>query len=42
VKQINAPTLFVQGTVDTLFTLDEAVENYRILRSRGVPTAMIW
>jgi ABC-2 type transport system ATP-binding protein len=42
VKQIHAPTLFVQGTVDTLFTLDEAVANYTILRGDGVPTAMIW
>lgn len=42
VGRINAPTLFVQGTVDTLFTLDEAVSNYEILRNHGVPTAMIW
>jgi ABC-2 type transport system ATP-binding protein len=42
VNQIRVPTLFVQGTVDTLFTLDEAVRNYEILRSHGVPTAMIW
>jgi ABC-2 type transport system ATP-binding protein len=42
VNQIRVPTLFVQGTVDTLFTLDEAVENYQILRSHGVATAMIW
>lgn len=42
VSKIRVPTLFVQGTVDTLFTLDEAVENYRILRRNGVPTAMVW
>ena len=42
IKQINIPTLFVQGTVDTLFTLDEAVTNYRILRDKGVPTGMLW
>ena len=42
VNKIRVPTLFVQGTVDTLFTLDEAVENYRILRKHNVPTAMIW
>jgi ABC-2 type transport system ATP-binding protein len=42
VGRITAPTLFVQGTVDTLFTLDEAVTNYEILRRRGVPTAMVW
>jgi ABC-2 type transport system ATP-binding protein len=42
VRRITAPTLFIQGTVDTLFTLDEAVTNYRILRDRKVPTAMLW
>jgi ABC-2 type transport system ATP-binding protein len=42
VGRITAPTLFVQGTVDTLFTLDEAVTNYGILRKRGTPTAMLW
>ncbi len=42
VNKINIPTLFVQGTVDTLFTLDEAVSNYTILKARNVPTAMIW
>jgi ABC-2 type transport system ATP-binding protein len=42
VGRISAPTLFIQGTVDTLFTLDEAVTNYRMLRARGVPTRMLW
>jgi ABC-2 type transport system ATP-binding protein len=42
VADITAPTLFEQGTIDTLFTLDEAVANYRILKDRGVPTAMLW
>ena len=42
VDRITAPTLFIQGTVDTLFTLDEAVTNYRMLRARNVPTAMLW
>ena len=41
-SRINVPTLIVQGTVDNLFTLDEGITNYRILRSRGVPTAMLW
>ena len=40
--QITAPTLLIQGTVDTLFTLDEAIRNYRVLRAHGVPTAMLW
>ncbi len=42
IDQVSVPTLFVQGTVDTLFTLDEAVTNYESLRKRGIPTAMIW
>ena len=42
INQITAPTLFIQGTVDTLFTLDEAVTNYEILRARRIPTAMLW
>jgi len=40
--QIRVPTLFVQGTVDTLFTLQEAVDNYRVLRAGGVQTSMLW
>ncbi len=42
VNKIRAPTLLVQGTVDTLFTLHEAETNYAILKSHGVPTAMLW
>jgi ABC-2 type transport system ATP-binding protein len=42
VSRINVPTLIVQGTVDNLFTLDEGIANYEILRGRGVPTAMLW
>jgi ABC-2 type transport system ATP-binding protein len=42
VRRITVPTLLVQGTVDTLFTLQEAVTNYRILRSRGTPVKMLW
>ena len=42
VSKITAPTLFEQGTVDTLFTLDEAVTNYDLLKAKGVPTAMLW
>jgi ABC-2 type transport system ATP-binding protein len=42
VARIDVPTLFVQGTVDTLCTLDEAIVNERILRTRHVPTAMLW
>jgi ABC-2 type transport system ATP-binding protein len=40
--RIHIPTLFVQGTVDTLFTLQEGVDNYEALRADGVTTAMQW
>jgi ABC-2 type transport system ATP-binding protein len=42
VAHIRAPSLFLQGTVDTVFTLQEAAANYRILKQRGVPTSMLW
>ena len=42
VERIRIPTLLIQGTVDTLFTLDEATTNYRILRANKVPSKMIW
>jgi len=42
VARIHVPTLIIQGTVDTLFTLQEGVENYQILKKAGVPTAMVW
>jgi len=34
--------LLEQGTIDTLFSLDEAATNYKILKDNGVPTAMLW
>lgn len=42
IGDVEVPTLIVQGTVDTLFTLDEGVDNYRALRDDGVPVAMLW
>ncbi len=42
VDRIRIPTLLIQGTADTLFTLDEATTNYGILRANKVPTKMIW
>ena len=42
VERIRVPTLIVQGTTDTLFTLDEAITNYGILRRNGVPAKMVW
>jgi len=40
--QIHIPTLIVQGTVDTLFTLQEGVDNYEALKADGVTTSMRW
>ncbi len=42
VTRVRVPTLVVQGTVDTLFTLDEGILNYRAVRAQGVPVAMLW
>jgi len=40
--RIRVPTLIVQGTVDTLFTLQEALDNHAALARNGVPLKMIW
>lgn len=42
VDQIRTPTLLVHGTVDTLFTLQEAITNFGILQGNDVPVAMLW
>ncbi len=42
VGRIRAPTLLIQGTADNLFTLQEAVNNYVILRRHHVPVKMLW
>ncbi|UDY36873.1 alpha/beta hydrolase family protein [Dermatobacter hominis] len=42
VAGIDAPTMVVGGTVDTLFTLDEDVTNYRMLRDADTPVSMYW
>ncbi|MCK0176696.1 CocE/NonD family hydrolase [Mycolicibacterium sp. F2034L] len=41
VRNITAPTLFLQGTVDDLFTLQQAMDNAMALRPE-VPSKMIW
>lgn len=48
--KITAPTLLIQGTVDTLFPLDEAIRNFRAIdrnkqgprRGVGVPVKMVF
>jgi ABC-2 type transport system ATP-binding protein len=42
IRRIKAPTLIVQGTVDTLFTLQEGADNYGALRAAGTTTSMVW
>ena len=42
VEQVRVPTLLVHGTVDTLFTLDEALTNLEIVEGNGVPSGMVW
>ena len=42
VNNITAPTMLVQGTVDTLFTLAEADANAKVLIANGVPTKVEW
>jgi len=42
VDRIRIPTLILQGTVDTLFTLREAMDNHAVLKANGVPLKMMW
>lgn len=42
VDRISIPTFLTQGTPDTLFTLQEAITNYGILRRNGVQVKMLW
>ncbi|WP_018658047.1 alpha/beta hydrolase family protein [Actinomadura flavalba] len=42
VKNIKAPTLVLQGTVDTLFTLREGLEFSERIKKNGVPVKTVW
>jgi ABC-2 type transport system ATP-binding protein len=42
VSDITAPTLLIQGTVDGLFPLAQAVTNAQLLAANDVPVKMIW
>ena len=42
VTSITAPTLLIQGTVDTMFTLQEAHDNAMALIANGVQTKVVW
>jgi ABC-2 type transport system ATP-binding protein len=39
---IDIPTLFLQGTVDTLFPLQQAMDNALQIEPNGAPMKMIW
>ncbi len=41
VSNIRAPTLLLQGTVDTLLPPGEAITNFELLRASGVPVKML-
>lgn len=41
-SNVTAPTLLIQGTVDTLFSLQEAQANALALMANGVPTKVLW
>lgn len=38
---LDVPTLLMQGSVDTLFTINEAVANYEHVRANGAPAKLI-
>ncbi|MCD0447624.1 alpha/beta fold hydrolase [Actinocorallia sp. API 0066] len=42
VKRIKVPTLVLQGTVDTLFTLRQGVATYKQVKANGAPAKMVW
>ncbi|UXA18760.1 S9 family peptidase [Mycobacterium sp. SMC-4] len=42
IDQITAPTLLIQGTVDTLFTLGQADLNAKALIDAGTTTKVLW
>ncbi|MDQ3728638.1 MAG: alpha/beta hydrolase, partial [Actinomycetota bacterium] len=41
-KKVDVPTLIAQGTVDTLFNLDQGHRNYVALHRQGIPLKMMW
>ncbi len=41
-KRIKVPTMIAQGSVDTLFDLTQAHQNYLSLKKNGIPLKMMW
>lgn len=42
IENITVPTLLIQGTVDTVFSAQEADATAQILMANGVPTKVVW
>ncbi|MEA2168290.1 MAG: type transport system ATP-binding protein [Solirubrobacteraceae bacterium] len=42
INKVTIPTLITEGTDDTLFTLQEAIDNYTAQRAAGATVHMIW
>ena len=40
--RVRIPTFLIQGTADTLFTPQEAIDNYATLEKHGRPLKMMW
>src|SRR5215469_1951403 len=40
--RMRAPTMLIQGESDSLFGLDQADANYRVLHHNGAPVDMVW
>lgn len=41
-SKVRIPTFIAEGTVDTLFSLKESMENYAVLQRQGTPVRMMW
>jgi ABC-2 type transport system ATP-binding protein len=41
-SKVKVPTLLVEGTADTLFTLHESIQNFAALSKNGIPLRMMW
>ncbi len=40
--RVRVPTFLLEGTTDTLFTPQEAINNFNALRRNGIPLKMMW
>jgi ABC-2 type transport system ATP-binding protein len=41
-SKVRVPTLLIEGTADTLFTLHESIQNFDALSKNGIPLRMMW